>query len=279
MLTENLIAFLLQYIGLMLHLTTSLPAPVWLDTGTASAYLFMRGYRPLPGIFAGSVLAYLSADAGIGLGIVSALILTAQPLSLIYLCRRYISPAPLYYRSPPALAYILLAATLTAAASASLILAAYPYLNNSLPAFQIWLQWWLANLAGILTLGSGLIIWDAYFPSAHKLKALNKSRLYACYGALTLAAVLLVSSQTSTLIICSGMLVLCLLLMINVIYGKCGGVTAVCVTGFILAMAAYLGSPLFDAPLAAVLFVQAILLCAGVCVHLSPCGRGHAQRR
>ena len=57
-LAENLLVFFLQYIGLKLTTFSLDPSPLWLATGTACAYLFLRGYRVLPGIWLGNFAGF-----------------------------------------------------------------------------------------------------------------------------------------------------------------------------------------------------------------------------
>ena len=157
---ENIISFLLQYIGIMMHTMSPTVAPVWFDTGTACAYTFMRGYTVLPGIWLASILACYTTSGGIIVASLCASLLVLQAFSLVFVTRRYISPTLLFYRLKTLAAFIITSGIITAFITMALLLVCFSSLN-----FQFGYQSWLANLNGVLIFGNALIIWDTYFPS------------------------------------------------------------------------------------------------------------------
>jgi len=157
---ENIIAFLLQYIGIMMHTMSPGIAPVWFDTGTACAYTFMRGYTVLPGIWLASILACYTASSGIVVASLCASLLVLQAFLLVFVTRCYIGPTLLFYRLKTLAAFIITSGIITATITMALLFICFSSQN-----FQLGCQSWLANLNGVLIFGSALIIWDTYFPS------------------------------------------------------------------------------------------------------------------
>src|SRR2546421_12693846 len=79
---SNLLVFLLQYIGFTLNLPTLTISPMWFFTGTACAFIFLQGYRILPGLWLGNFIAYYLAKASFLLALGSASVITLQALIL-----------------------------------------------------------------------------------------------------------------------------------------------------------------------------------------------------
>lgn len=257
LLAENFLVFLLQYSGLTLSTLTSHPKPLWLACGTACAFIFLRGYSVVPGIFAGSFLAYYFAKSGLGLACTCAAIYSLQAFLLLYICQRFISPSLIFYRKISFVKFILCSAILTAAVSAALEYFCY----DGAARLLVWIQWWLANFNGIMVFSTALIALDTYFPQIETLKNLDKSKLGLLYGGLLVCVIALALSHTPALIICFAISSLLLTMLISKYYAWCGAVMAIFLLGLSLSLAALLGAPLFSNNFASstAIFLQLIL--------------------
>jgi hypothetical protein len=245
-LLENAIAFLLQYIGLMLHLLSPAPLPLWFDTGTACAYVFMRGYTVLPGIFLASLFAYYSAHADIMTMFICAAFLTWQPLSLLSISRCYIYPGLLFYSRRSLALFLGCSAIITCIFSGLLALVSYSAITTSLPLTHLWLQWWLANWNGLLIFACALVTWDAYFPSVHALQKISRERLALILAAIMLTSIMLVLNHNFLFNMILAVISFLLSGVIAMKYGKCGGITTVFIIGLIVGLSAFLGAPAFS---------------------------------
>jgi integral membrane sensor domain MASE1 len=245
-LLENAIAFLLQYIGLMLHLLSPAPLPLWFDTGTACAYVFMRGYTVLPGIFLATIFAYYSANADLVIMFFCAALLTLQPLSLLYISRYYIYPGLLFYSRRILALFLGCSAIITCIFSGLLVLVSYKDITTSLSLTQLWLQWWLADWNGLLIFACALVTWDAYFPSVHALQKISRSRLALILTAIVLTSIALVLNHDFIFSMILAVISFILSGAMAIKYGKCGGITTVFIIGLIVGLSAFLGAPIFS---------------------------------
>lgn len=225
---ENILVLLLQYTGLMF--STVSPGPVWFASGTAYAFILMRGPAILPGIWLGSVLAYYSAGAGWLTASLCATVFSAQALFLLYYQYRYVGPslvmerAKVFFRFLPGLILI------TVFSSCCLV------------DRNLWLQGWLANLDGVLVVGSAIMTWDIYFPQMNELKQLNKILLGVVYGSVVLLTLLLFYYNTSMLLI----LLITLLCIFAGMYYGCGGLLfGAFVESLLLGLGVYLDAGAF----------------------------------
>lgn len=188
-LTENTVVFLLQYSGLMLSTLTPHPSVLWLSSGSAAAFIFLRGTNSLPGIGLGSFFAYYFASAGGILAAEFAILWTLQAWILLRLSYRYTAPTLLFSRVTVFLKSVLLIGFITAFSSFLSVLLSYHAVS-----FFSWLLAWLANFNGILVLSFALIAWDAYFPEFTRI---NYKKLGFLYGIVALfIAMLFVNNQS-----------------------------------------------------------------------------------
>lgn len=169
--SENILVFLLQFIGLTLSTLSSPPAPLWLASGTACAFIFLRGYHVLFGIGLGSFCAYLASHTGLILSSLCALLWMGQNFLLLFLCYRLEIPTLLFYHRILFVKFFVCAAVITSFTSFLFSFILHTH----------WLSNEIGNLGGIFAFAIPLIIWDAYFPDIHKLKQLNKSVLISYY--------------------------------------------------------------------------------------------------
>jgi len=225
-LAENLLAFLLQYAGLMFSTLTSSSTLLWLASGTAAGFIFLRGYSILPGIWLGGFFAYYFSNTSILLASGCAIVFTLQAYLLFWLNLRYISPTPIIYRLTTLLKFLICSSALTATASFLLVLLCYSTLRHPLAPTALWLHWWLSNLNGILLFSIAIITWDMYFPQISALKYLSKTSIGALYGGLLILILLLLFSNSMVMAACLTVATLPLIIIISLRYGWCGTVSA-----------------------------------------------------
>lgn len=156
-LAENIFAFLLQYMGLMMSVLTPTYCPVWFASGTAVALIFLRGFRVAWGIGLGTLFTYYIVTRHIELASAAALIFVVQSLLIVWLTRRYIIPTLLFFKRKTFLTFVLFSGAITALSSFLLILTCLPVLD-----YALWLQWWIANLNGLLIVAIAWIMADAF---------------------------------------------------------------------------------------------------------------------
>jgi len=244
-LTENSVIFLLQYTGLMMSTLLAHPSFLWLASGTASAYVFMRGPSVLPGIWLGCFLAYFYAGVGFIPAALCALVLSLQALALLWLSYRYISPTLIFYRPWPFVKFIIITLILTAISTLLLDLLCYSQPPADWTPLQLWQQGWLANFNGIVLISCAIVTWDMYFPQVHSLRQLSKIKLGFLYGLLFIIILAFLTSHTLPNIILFAITTLPLILLISTSLGWCGTVAAAFILGISLSLGAYLEAPLF----------------------------------
>jgi len=143
LIAENLLLFLLQLIGVKFCLLGDKPLPIDFAAGTAAAFIFMRGYTILPGIWLGTACAAILSGISLTTSWLLASCYTIQTGLLFYLCLRYIAPG-LVFINP----------TLFLRFAALCFLIAIPT-SPIIP--------WQANTAGLLIVTLSITYWDMYF--------------------------------------------------------------------------------------------------------------------
>ncbi len=252
-LTENTLAFLFQYMGLMFFdgLNPSVIAPLWFASGAVSAYIFMRGYSILPGILLGGVAAYFFTTHYILYAGISAVIDAMQAFLLLCVCYRYIYPAMVFASLKKLIHFILYCLLLTAITSAMHVLV-FQELLHKVISVEDWLQWWLGNLDGILIFGCAIAAWDSYFPQIDDFKKNNKWELIFYYGFLLIIIITILMSKASLL---HSLITIPTVILIGLRLGYCGVVAALLLAALVLNFFAYLNFLLLD-----VTFWQMLLL-------------------
>ncbi len=242
---ENMFVLLLQYIGLMLSTLLPYATPLWLASGTACAFIFLRGPTILPGIGLGTLIAYYSVTANANLAITGASLFMLQAFLLLSISYRVIQqPTLIFYRRWQTFTFIGLAILLLAITSL-ILLCLHLFAFN--PAglllnklfFQLWLSHFLANLNGVLIVAYALVALDVYFPQFAQLKQLkNKYALVSVYGLLLLASSFFVISVDVVIISGSAIFILACLFYLRSQWGKCSVIAAIFVVGLIVGVAA-----------------------------------------
>lgn len=261
-LAANILVFLLQYTGLMFSTLISHPTPLWFASGTACAFIFMRGCSILPGIWLGSFCAYYFSNSGGLLAFSCATIHMLQAFFLLWLSYRYINLTLHFYDRRTCVKFILCSAALTAIASLFLTLICYSSLQSTQTLLLLWRQWWLANFNGLVIFACALITLDTYFPQIDKLKQLNLFMLKFIYGLLFILICALLFCRDPLDTIWLALSIMLLTFIISIGYGWCGVIAAVFLSGLLYGVAASLGAPIFntDFSSATVFFLQ-LLLC------------------
>lgn len=264
LLSENLLTFLFQYIGLVLVdvLTPQTMAPMWFSSGSACAFIFMRGYTVLPGILLGSLSAYYFSTNDIIQSGLYAAIDAAQAFLLLWLSYRFISPTLIFYNIGKFIRFILCCSILTAISTSIFFLSHYPSYHHAMYHSDLWLRWWLGNLGGILIISLTILSWDFYFPQIDELKKINKATLTLCYGLLFINIIALLLSQTAFLTILLTLSTLPIILLISLHFGWCGVIAAVFSFGLFLNFSTYVNTRLFSTDFAQIslIYIQAILI-------------------
>lgn len=244
LISENILAFLLQYMGLMLSIITPTTSPIWIASGTACGLIFLRGPSILFGITLGSFIAYYLTKLPILSVLMCSLILLLQPLVIYMLCQRYITPTLLFYRVHQFVKFVSVIMIISAISSFSLITLCYPMLSGY-SLLQHGLIGWLANLNGILIFACTLVTWDAYSPQIGSLKQYLSIRILCLYSILLILIFILLFTKNLLLMGLLMMAILPLLLSTMIQFGWCGASSSVFMLGLLLTLGSYIETPLF----------------------------------
>ena len=240
---ENCLIFLLQFVGLKLTSLIVHPSPLWFATGTASAYLFLRGYSVLPGIWLGSYVSFYSEGIGAWLSLSWATTFTLQGLLLLWFSYRYLSPTLIFHHLKTFMQFIAFCIILTGIASLMFIGIGTLSQFQSAVSLHLWLHWWLGNFNGILIFACSLITWDAYFPDFHATKLL-KSTLVS-FGLLFLLIITLVFCHTMLSTSSLFLFIALLNMFISARLGWCGAISVSFLSAIVLCLAAMVDAPVF----------------------------------
>ncbi len=154
--------FLAAKLGLSLAYINASVSPVWPPTGVAIALVLWLGYRAVPGVLLGALLAnYLLTDisfataAGISIG--NALEATIA----VYLVRRFAGSGNPFHRAIDVLKFAVFAAILSTAVAAtignlSLCLSGSASWNSF---SGLWLTWWSGDAVGALVVTPLILSW------------------------------------------------------------------------------------------------------------------------
>jgi signal transduction histidine kinase/integral membrane sensor domain MASE1/ActR/RegA family two-component response regulator len=154
--------FLGAKLGLSLAFINASVSPVWPPTGIAIALVLWLGYRAVPGVVLGALLAnYLLTDvafataAGISIGN------SLEAVTAVYLVRRFVGSRNPFQRAVDVLKFAIFAAILSTAVSAtignvSLCLSGAADWNNF---GRLWLTWWSGDGVSALVLTPLILSW------------------------------------------------------------------------------------------------------------------------
>ncbi len=241
---DNLLVFLMQYIGLKLSTFGITPSPLWLATGSSCAYLFLRGTSVLPGIWLGSLFGFYFEKIGLKLSLECASILTVQALLLLQFSYRHLSPTLIFTHQPMFVKYIVFTGLLTAMISFIFVGICYPVVPHNASFFQYWVKWWFANLNAIIIFSCAMVTWDAYASSVQTIK--QWTTIYLIFAALLVLNVALAFSHTLLSTTCLAFSILLMTVFISVRLGWCGAIAAAFLSGIVLSFAGFLDAAVFS---------------------------------
>lgn len=236
-LAENGLVFLLQYMGLMVGTLVPHHSIVWCATGSACAYIFLRGLSILPGIWLGSFLAYYFAESPISLALLSATLYSLQAVCFLIFSHRFTGPMLIFYRQNTFFRFLVMSGLITGVTS---FLLCYFYQFHTL----LWLQWWFANWNGLLVFACALATLDAYFTNVYtyRIKQWKTLRLGAPFFAIIFLTLMVLYSQTTILSLPIALLVL----VAGHYFGWNGAISAIFFVGILLLLGGCVGAPVFQ---------------------------------
>ncbi|MFC1834725.1 PAS domain S-box protein [Thermodesulfobacteriota bacterium] len=147
--------------GLWMALVHCSVSPVWPSTGVMIAAVMLMGYRVWPGIFVGSLLANLPTGSGIDFSIAAAVADTLEPVTAVFLIRRYIGRDNPLASGFSSLWYVVFAGMVATALSATIGVTSLCLVGSAGWAdySYLWGTWWLGNLMGAVLVAPVLIAW------------------------------------------------------------------------------------------------------------------------
>lgn len=164
LLSETIIVTLLQLIGFTTSTFIPVPTPIWLGTGTACAFIFLRGYHVIIGIILGTFLACTLQRISLPSSILFTSLVILQTLSIFYICQ-FLTPTPVFYKRFTFLVFCLI--NIFNALVFSYLLTLCVPLNGYLLNYT-------ANLNGILIVPLFFAAIDANFPEWQNSTPMNR---------------------------------------------------------------------------------------------------------
>src|SRR5258708_1766645 len=154
--------FLAAKLGLSLAYINASVSPVWPPAGVAIALVLCLGYRAVPGVLLGALLAnYLLTDisfataAGISLGN------TLEATIAVYLVHRFVGSRTPFHRAIDVLKFAVFAAILSTAVAATIgnlsLCLSGSASWNTFPG--LWLTWWSGDAVGALVVTPLILSW------------------------------------------------------------------------------------------------------------------------
>src|SRR5262245_23748510 len=154
--------FLGAKLGLSLAFTNKSVSPVWPPTGIAIALTLWFGYRALPGVLLGALVAnYALTDVSVltaaGISIGNSL----EAYIAVWLLRRFVRLRNPFNRTVGVLKFVVFAAIFSTAISATIGNLLLCLGGNELwSAFgRLWLTWWMGDAVGALVVTPLILSW------------------------------------------------------------------------------------------------------------------------
>ena len=162
----ELVALALLYVlaaraGLRLDAVAGFATLVWAPSGIALAALIIRGNRLWPGIMLGALVANILNGAAIPVAAGISIGNTLEPLAAAYALRQIPGFSRSLDRLIDAFAFIVVAAIVSTAISATLgVLTLYS--GGIVPPgiAETWRAWWLGDMIGVLLFAPVLLVWS-----------------------------------------------------------------------------------------------------------------------
>lgn len=232
--TENIFIFLLQYTGLMFSTLSTGMNPVWISSGTACAFLLLRGYAILPGIWLGTFFAFYPNTTFIS-ALIAASIFTLQPCLILILTYRLMKcPMPNISSGRSVCAFMLIC-VLTSAISSVLLISIF-HTNHPVSSF---LQWWLANFSGTIVYTIAIITWDTYF--SDEVYPQSKS----IYFILVIMTILMCCSTSPVMIMLYAFSIIFLISICHYYHGHISTIACITLLTTTISTMSYIGTAAF----------------------------------
>jgi PAS domain S-box-containing protein len=173
--------FVAGKLGLSLAFVHASATAVWPPTGIALAALLLYGNHMWPAIFLGAFLVNVTTAGSIASSLGIAAGNTLEALLGLWLVKRWAGGREVFLRARSFFAFAVLAGAVATAVSATLGVTSLALAGLAhWPRFgEIWLTWWLGDMAGALVVTPVLFLWAA-----------DRTRRLTRPGAIELALVL-----------------------------------------------------------------------------------------
>lgn len=154
--------FLAAKLGLSLASVNASVSPVWPPTGVAIALGLWFGYRAMPGVLLGALLAnYLLTDVALVTAAAISVGNTLEAITALYLMRRFVGSRNPFQRAVDVLKFVVFAAVLSSAVSATIgnvtlcLTGSASWSNFG----RLWFTWWAGDGMGALVVTPLIISW------------------------------------------------------------------------------------------------------------------------
>src|SRR6267154_630957 len=113
--------FVAAKLGLSLAFLNASVSPVWPPTGVAIALVLWLGYRSVPGVLLGALIAnYLLTDVSLATAAGISIGNTLEAITAVYLVRRFVGSGSPFNRAIDVLRFVVFAGILSTAISATI---------------------------------------------------------------------------------------------------------------------------------------------------------------
>ena len=152
--------FITAKLSLLLAFVHASATAVWPPTGIALAAMLLYGSRLWPAIFVGAFVVNMTTAGSVGSSLGIAVGNTLEALLGVWLVRRWAHGRDAFAHAPSIFAFASLAG-LAALVSATLGVGSLALGGHASweRVGEIWLTWWLGNMAGALVVAPVLILW------------------------------------------------------------------------------------------------------------------------
>ena len=149
-------------LGLSLAFVHESATPVWPPTGIALAAILLYGYRMWPAIFVGAFLVNMTTAGSTASSLGIATGNTLEAVLGVWLVRRWAGGPAVFARAQTVFAFAGLAGLVAPAVSASVGVASLVLGGQAQSGIgEIWLTWWLGDMAGALVVTPVIYLWAA----------------------------------------------------------------------------------------------------------------------
>jgi len=157
----TLVYFVAGKVGLSLAFVHTSATAVWPPTGIALAALLLYGYHLWPAIFVGAFLVNVTTSGAVPSSLGIATGNTLEALLGVWLVRRWADGREVFERARSIFAYAALAGLASTAVSATVGVASLALGGHARWGRfgEIWLTWWLGDMAGALVVAPVLFLW------------------------------------------------------------------------------------------------------------------------